>query len=87
MTLTTSGIAAGWAIEHLPTNRVMGDGILLPDGRVLIINGATTGVAGYGAVSRRVGQSDADNVGSQSLFVLIEFLTICCTAEFPARHI
>jgi hypothetical protein len=62
MTLTTSGIAAGWSVEHLPTPRTMGEGVLLPDGRVLIINGASTGVAGYGNVARQVGQSNADNV-------------------------
>ena len=49
MTLTTAGISAGWQVESLPDARVMGEGILLPDGRVLIINGARTGVAGYGA--------------------------------------
>lgn len=48
MTLTTTGIAAGWQVESLPEARVMGEGVLLPDGRVLIINGAKTGVAGYG---------------------------------------
>jgi len=39
----------------------MGEGVLLPDGRVLILNGARTGVAGYGNVAGQVGQSNADN--------------------------
>lgn len=51
MTLTSAGIAGGWKTETLPEARVMGEGVLLPDGRVLIINGAKTGVAGYGEYS------------------------------------
>ncbi|CAL5031229.1 unnamed protein product [Urochloa decumbens] len=36
-----------WAVEAMPSPRVMGDMILLPNGEVLIINGATDGVAGW----------------------------------------
>lgn len=50
MVLSEAGIAAGWAVETMPQDRIMGDGILLPDGRILIVNGAQTGVAGYGNV-------------------------------------
>lgn len=67
MTLNTAGIAAGWAVEKLPEARTMGEGVLLPDGRVLIINGAQTGVAGYGNVANQVGQSNADHVSSVGL--------------------
>lgn len=33
--------------DYLPEGRVMGNAILLPDGTVLVINGAQSGVAGY----------------------------------------
>ncbi|KAF8907539.1 glyoxal oxidase N-terminus-domain-containing protein [Mucidula mucida] len=61
LVLTTAGIAAGWKVESMPQARVMPELVLLPDGRVFIVNGAQTGVAGYGNVANRVGQSNADN--------------------------
>ncbi|KAI4384246.1 hypothetical protein MLD38_002426 [Melastoma candidum] len=36
-----------WAMEEMPLPRVMSDMLLLPDGNVLIINGATNGTAGW----------------------------------------
>ncbi|KAL3639097.1 hypothetical protein CASFOL_017004 [Castilleja foliolosa] len=36
-----------WAMETMPMGRVMGDMLLLPDGNVLIINGAGNGTAGW----------------------------------------
>jgi hypothetical protein len=36
-----------WAIEEMPTGRVMGDMVLLPTGDVLIVNGASAGTAGW----------------------------------------
>ncbi|KAJ9560621.1 hypothetical protein OSB04_005781 [Centaurea solstitialis] len=36
-----------WVMETMPLARVMGDMVLLPNGRVLIINGAGSGVAGW----------------------------------------
>jgi len=39
--------AAAWVVEDMPSPRVMGDMILLPHGEVLIINGATDGIAGW----------------------------------------
>ncbi|KAB1203722.1 Galactose oxidase [Morella rubra] len=36
-----------WTMETMPTARVMGDMILLPNGNVLIINGAAAGTAGW----------------------------------------
>ena len=50
MVLNTAGIAAGWQVETMPQARIMADAILIPDGRVLLINGAQTGTAGYGNV-------------------------------------
>ncbi|KAK7449213.1 hypothetical protein VKT23_013358 [Stygiomarasmius scandens] len=61
MVLTDAGIAAGWKVETMPQARVMPELILLPDGRILIINGAQTGVAGYGNVGDQVGSSNADH--------------------------
>ena len=45
MVLTTDGIAAGWQVETMPGNRLMVDAILMPDGNVLLINGAASGVS------------------------------------------
>ncbi|CAI9763772.1 unnamed protein product [Fraxinus pennsylvanica] len=36
-----------WTMETMPYARVMGDMVLLPNGRVLIINGASSGTAGW----------------------------------------
>ncbi|KAF7370204.1 Copper radical oxidase [Mycena sanguinolenta] len=61
MAMNEDGIAKGWEVDQLPEGRIMGDMILLPDGRVLIVDGAMTGVAGYGNVADEIGQSNADN--------------------------
>ncbi|KAJ7777056.1 glyoxal oxidase N-terminus-domain-containing protein [Mycena metata] len=61
MVLNAAGIAAGWKVETMPQGRIMVDMVLLPDGRVMLVNGALTGVAGYGNVGNQVGQSNADN--------------------------
>ncbi|KAJ7840231.1 glyoxal oxidase N-terminus-domain-containing protein [Mycena leptocephala] len=61
MVLNAAGIAAGWKVETMPQGRIMVDMVLLPDGRVMLVNGAMTGVAGYGNVGNQVGQSNADN--------------------------
>ncbi|KIK46373.1 copper radical oxidase [Suillus luteus UH-Slu-Lm8-n1] len=59
--LTDQGIAAGWAVEQMPQARHMPDAVLLPTGEVLIVNGAETGISGYGNVVNQVGQSNADH--------------------------
>jgi hypothetical protein len=59
--LTDEGIAAGWKVEQMPQARVMPDAVLLPTGQVFIVNGARTGIAGYGNVLNQVGASNADN--------------------------
>ncbi|OCH87409.1 copper radical oxidase [Obba rivulosa] len=61
MVLTDAGIAAGWAAEQMPAARTMPDAVLLPDGRVLLVNGAGSGISGYGNVRGQVGASNADN--------------------------
>ncbi|KAI0723941.1 copper radical oxidase [Cerioporus squamosus] len=59
--LTDAGIAAGWQVEQMPQARTMPDAVLLPTGDVLIVNGAGSGISGYGNVVNQVGASNADN--------------------------
>ncbi|KAI0775795.1 DUF1929-domain-containing protein [Trametes elegans] len=47
--------------DPLPEGRSMGNFILLPTGKILCLNGAGTGVAGYGPQDWAVGESYADN--------------------------
>ncbi|KAJ7195304.1 glyoxal oxidase N-terminus-domain-containing protein [Mycena pura] len=62
LVLTSKGIAAGWTVESMPQSRVMPDMILLPDGRVVIVNGGQTGFASFGTVPDVVGpDSNADH--------------------------
>lgn len=61
MVLTDEGIASGWKIEMMPEARTMPDAVLLPTGEVLIVNGARSGISGYGNVLNQVGASNADN--------------------------
>ncbi|OBZ69282.1 Galactose oxidase [Grifola frondosa] len=61
LVLDDNGIAAGWQVEQMPQARTMPDAVLLPTGEVLIVNGAGTGISGYGNVLNQVGESNADN--------------------------
>ncbi|KAF9020131.1 hypothetical protein BDZ89DRAFT_1138891 [Hymenopellis radicata] len=61
----------------MPQARVMPELVLLPDGHVFIVNGAQTGVAGYGNVANRVGQSNADNP---------VFTPVVCSSGIPATN-
>ncbi|KAL1743468.1 glyoxal oxidase N-terminus-domain-containing protein [Schizophyllum fasciatum] len=61
MTLTDEGIARGWEVEQMPEARLMPDAVLLPTGQVLIVNGAGSGISGYGNVRHQVGASNADH--------------------------
>ncbi|KAI0645783.1 DUF1929-domain-containing protein [Trametes meyenii] len=47
--------------DPIPEGRSMGNLILLPNGKILLLNGAATGVAGYGPQDWTVGESYADN--------------------------
>ncbi|KAF8920993.1 copper radical oxidase [Mucidula mucida] len=60
MVLSDEGISNGWQIEQMPEARLMPDAILLPTGQVLIVNGAGSGVSGYGNTKDQVGSSNAD---------------------------
>ncbi|KAJ7515480.1 hypothetical protein O6H91_22G014600 [Diphasiastrum complanatum] len=46
--ITATDTSATWAMETMPTARTMGDMVLLPNGDVLIINGAQNGCSGWG---------------------------------------
>ncbi|CAE6492836.1 unnamed protein product [Rhizoctonia solani] len=59
--LDAAGIEAGWVSEEMPEGRIMPDAVILPDGKILLVNGAKTGVAGYGNVPDLIGLSNADN--------------------------
>jgi hypothetical protein len=62
ITLTPAGIRRGWVVERMLEGRMMPEMILLPNGQVLITNGARTGYAALGSVGDPVdGQSNADN--------------------------
>lgn len=61
LVLSDDGIAEGWKVEQMPQARTMPDAVLLPTGEVLIVNGAGSGISGYGNVVGQVGSSNADN--------------------------
>ncbi|KAJ7120963.1 glyoxal oxidase N-terminus-domain-containing protein [Mycena epipterygia] len=61
MVLDDAGISGGWKTEWMPEPRLMSEGTLLPDGKVLIINGCRTGTAGYDNLQNRIGNSNADH--------------------------
>ncbi|EIM88141.1 glyoxal oxidase precursor [Stereum hirsutum FP-91666 SS1] len=59
--LTDEGIAAGWQIEHMLEPRTMPELVHLPNGQVLIINGAMTGFAALHTVADPIGNSNSDH--------------------------
>jgi hypothetical protein len=61
MTLTPEGIERGWEIERMLEPRVMPEMILMPNGQVLIINGAQTGYAAFNSTKDPIGQSNSDH--------------------------
>ncbi|PIL37689.1 hypothetical protein GSI_01383 [Ganoderma sinense ZZ0214-1] len=61
ITLTPEGIAKGWEVEHMLEGRTMPELVHLPNGQVLIANGARTGFAAIAQVSDAIGGSNADH--------------------------
>lgn len=61
MVLDETGINLGWQIEEMPQARVMPDAVLLPTGKIIVVNGGGSGISGYGNVINQVGASNADN--------------------------
>lgn len=58
----TPDMSTNWIEEEaLPEARGMGNWIYLPDGRLVLLNGVGSGVAGYGPKSFAIGQSYGDN--------------------------
>ncbi|KAG8747996.1 hypothetical protein FRC10_009748 [Ceratobasidium sp. 414] len=64
----TPDVSTDWEVEEtMPVGRTMGNFILLPNGKVFLVNGANTGMAGYGNESWVIGQSYADKPLTQPL--------------------
>lgn len=62
ITLTPEGIKKGWVVERMLEGRILSEMILMPDGKVMIINGAETGYLSFNTVKDPVGnQSNADH--------------------------
>lgn len=62
MTLTPEGIKRGWELEQMLEGRMMPEMILLPNGQIVIINGAQSGYAAFGTVKDPVGNvSNSDH--------------------------
>ena len=61
ITLTPEGIAKGWEVDHMLNNRTLHELVHLPNGQILIANGAGTGFAGIAVVPDAIGGSDADH--------------------------
>lgn len=59
--LTEEGIKRGWVVERMLETRIMPELVHVPNGEILIINGARTGVAAIGTVKDPVGNSNADH--------------------------
>jgi hypothetical protein len=73
--LTEAGVKKGWEVERLLEPRMMPEMIMLPDGRVVIVNGAQTGYAALAdvTVQNPVGGGNADHPACvvYSLFLLL----------------
>ncbi|CAE6530219.1 unnamed protein product [Rhizoctonia solani] len=64
----TPDVSVDWKEEDtMPFGRSMGNFVNLPNGKLFLVNGANTGVAGYGNESWVVGQSYADDPMYQPL--------------------
>ncbi|KAF8581888.1 copper radical oxidase [Ramaria rubella] len=61
ITLTEEGIKQGWTIERMLEGRMMPELVHIPNGQLLIINGAQTGVAALATTFNPVGNSNADH--------------------------
>ncbi|KAJ3762681.1 copper radical oxidase [Lentinula raphanica] len=61
LVLSKEGIQKGWEVDHMPQARLMPDAVLLPTGQIVIVNGAGSGISGYGNVIDQVGVSNAAN--------------------------
>lgn len=61
MTITPEGIAKGWEVDHMLEARTLLELLHLPNGQILVTNGASTGFSGWDSVQNTVGNSNADH--------------------------
>ncbi|KAI0705751.1 glyoxal oxidase precursor [Cerioporus squamosus] len=61
ITVTPEGIAKGWEVEHMLEGRTMHELLHIPNGQILITNGAGTGFAGFNSVQDTIGNSNSDH--------------------------
>ena len=61
MTVTPEGIRRGWQVEHMLEARSMPELVHIPNGQVLITNGAGSGFAAIATVQDPIGNSNADH--------------------------
>ena len=61
LTVTPEGIKRGWQVERMLESRILNEMVLMPNGQVLIINGAQTGYGGYDAVPIAPGVNSFSN--------------------------
>ena len=61
ITVTPEGIAKGWEVEQMPEPRVLHELLHMPNGQVLLVNGASTGFSGWLSVNDTIGESNADH--------------------------
>ncbi|KAI0363190.1 hypothetical protein BV20DRAFT_172359 [Pilatotrama ljubarskyi] len=59
--LDEEGIAKGWQVEHMLEGRTMPELVHLPNGQVLIANGARSGFAAIASVGDPIGNSNSDH--------------------------
>lgn len=57
-----------WSCELMPYSRLMPDSLVLPDGKILLVNGAQTGFAGYGLTSDIAGVHASNPVYNPVLY-------------------
>ncbi|KAJ7174593.1 glyoxal oxidase N-terminus-domain-containing protein [Mycena filopes] len=95
ITLTAAGIKKGWEVESMLEGRMMPEMILLPNGEVLIINGAQTGYAAFNTVPDVVGNSNADHAayaiplpffGNMTVMVFCSFTPSLYNPSAPLGH-
>ena len=61
ITVTPDGIAKGWEVDHMLEGRTMHELVHIPNGQILVVNGAGTGFAGFNSVQDTIGNSNADH--------------------------
>ena len=59
--LTEEGIKEGWQVEHMLEGRMMPELVHIPNGQILITNGAGSGFAAIASVGDPIGNSNADH--------------------------